>query len=545
MHTDEFNSRRLFIKQLLTGSSVLMATAYASCRPANQLEHIKGTIVGANSAAGHLVRNAAALPKPSRNINADILIVGGGISGLSAKRWLNLHGKSDVMLLEMDNHFGGNSFYGRNGTSAYPWGAHYIPVPDMRNTELTDFLKGINVITGYDDKGMPVYNEYYMCHEPEERLFINGLWQEGMLPNVNLTEKDKTQMEGFFKLVEGFKNTVGTDGKDAFAIPLRNSSADDCFRQLDKISFSQYLQQEGYDSKYLLWYLEYGCKDDYATNLQQVSAWAGIHYFSSRKGKGANATSSTVLTWPQGNGFLMEHLRSQAGDAGMFSGHSVYKMKESGNGVEVFVYDISKKESYCITANKVIVATPQFVNKYLLADTVDAGKLNAYKDFHYAPWVIANITINNFPRERGLPLCWDNVIYDKPSVGYVNANHQDLGPSNKKVITFYMPYAHEEPDVAREKLRSQSYNDLLTLITNELEFAHPGITENIETADIWIWAHGMISPRTGFIWGDSKKTAAEPVNDKIFFAHSDLSGISIFEEAFYQGINAANKILSA
>ena len=134
MHTDEFNSRRLFIKQLLTGSSVLLATAYASCRPANQLEHIKGAIVGANSAAGHLVRNAAALPKPSRNINADILIVGGGISGLSAKRWLNLHGKSDVMLLEMDNHFGGNSFYGRNGTSAYPWGAHYIPVPDMRNT---------------------------------------------------------------------------------------------------------------------------------------------------------------------------------------------------------------------------------------------------------------------------------------------------------------------------------------------------------------------------------------------------------------------------
>ena len=545
MHTNDYNSRRSFIKQLLAGSSLLAATAYASCKPSRPLAHIKGSIVGANSAAGHLLRNAASLPPPSHSIDTDVLIVGGGISGLSAKRWLHAHGQNDVLLLEMDNHFGGNAHYGRNNTSAYPWGAHYIPVPDTRNTELLDFLASINVITGYNDAQLPVYNEYCMCHDPEERLFINGLWQEGVVPNSTLASKDKVQIEKFYKLVDGLKNTIGTDGKDAFAIPLHKSSEDEIFRKLDKISFGQYLLKEGYDSNFLLWYLEYGCKDDYATDLAHTSAWAGLHYFASRKGKAANATASTVLTWPQGNGFLMEQLFAQAGNRGMYTGHSVFKVNESKNGVEVFVYDISKKESYSINARKVIMATPQFVNKYIFADAGIPSKINAYNDFHYAPWVIANITINNFPNGRGLPLCWDNVIYGKPSVGYVNANHQDLGLSNKKVITFYLPYVSGNSDNDRERLRSQGYHNLLAIIVEELEYAHPGISDNIETADIWIWGHGMISPRTGFIWGDSKRIAAEPINGKIFFAHSDLSGISIFEEAFYQGINAAKQILNS
>jgi hypothetical protein len=33
------------------------------------------------------------------------------------------------------------------------------------------------------------------------------------------------------------------------------------------------------------------------------------------------------------------------------------------------------------------------------------------------------------------------------------------------------------------------------------------------------------------------------VNDRILFANSDLSGISIFEEAQYHGVEAAQKVL--
>ena len=53
----------------------------------------------------------------------------------------------------------------------------------------------------------------------------------------------------------------------------------------------------------------------------------------------------------------------------------------------------------------------------------------------------------------------------------------------------------------------------------------------------------MISPIPNFIFSKEKESAAKNINNKIFFAHSDLSGISVFEEAFHQGIDVINQIL--
>ncbi len=542
MHTEPTYNRRLFFKKILAGTGLLAAGAYTSCKPRNPLGHIKGSIIGANSQAGHLVRNIASLPAPSKQVNTDVLIIGGGISGLSAKRWFHKEGVTNVMLIEMDDHFGGNAHHGKNEVSAYPWGAHYIPVPDIRNTELLDFLKEINVITSYDAAGLPVYNEYHLCMDPEERLFINGLWQEGIVPEAGVPVAEKAQFKRFSALIDQFKTAVGSDGKDAFSIPLANSSADEVYRKLDKISFRQYLTEQGYNSIYLLWYLEYGCKDDFGCNLDNTSAWAGIHYFASRKGKGSNCNSSGVLTWPEGNGFLMENLRKLAGD-GMASSQLAYQLREEGDKVIVSVYDVARKESYTISAGKVLMSSPQYVNKHLLSSLATPDRIKAVDDFHYAPWMIANITLHHLPPQRGFPLCWDNVIYGTQSVGYVDANHQDLKSSAKRVFTFYLPLVNNAPDVARRKAQATPYEHWLEIIAEEMEHSHPGITECMEHIDVWVWGHGMIAPQPGFIWGDNKKIVSRPINNKIFFAHTDLSGISIFEEAFYQGIRAAKEIV--
>ena len=81
------------------------------------------------------------------------------------------------------------------------------------------------------------------------------------------------------------------------------------------------------------------------------------------------------------------------------------------------------------------------------------------------------------------------------------------------------------------------------LVFEDLKIAHPNIEEATESIDIHLLGHGMISPKNGFLFGESKQKAAQSIDDKIYFAHSDLSGISIFEEAFHQGINVVNKIV--
>ncbi|WP_157603327.1 NAD(P)-binding protein [Spirosoma telluris] len=468
-----------------------------------------------------------------------MLIIGGGVSGLSARRWLQRLGVQDVLLVEMDAHTGGNAACGQNAVSAYPFGAHYLPVPDLRSEELLQFLRESDVITGDDANKRPIYNDYFLCHDPEERLFINGYWQEGLVPETGVPDSDKQQISRFFQLVERYKLAKGSDGLDVFAIPLDRSSTDAQFRQLDTSSFASYLDKEGFTSPYLRWYLTYCCRDDYGATLETTSAWAGIHYFASRKGQAANAGAASVLTWPQGNGFLVDQLRKQANSP--IRQHLLgYDLQlNDTDGVIVKTCDVIANCTIEIKARKVIMATPQFINKHLLR-TVDPERA-ALTGFHYAPWMVANLTISGLPQGRGLPLCWDNVLYDTASVGYITANHQDLQSGLQKVITYYKPLTDLEPDVARRAAYTTPYEQWLSHIMEELEVAHPGITPYVSQADIWIWGHGMIAPAPGFIWGAERQRAAQTLANRVFFAHSDLSGISIFEEAFYQGIRAAQE----
>ncbi len=540
MHTNKLHNRRSFLKQSLLATGALLWLP--SCEDKNDIKHIKGSIVGANSKSGHIARDLKSRPSPTHTEQVDYLIVGGGIAGLTALRHLKNAGITSCKLLEMDNHTGGNSHSGSNKISQYPWGAHYLPVPDIRNKEILDFLQSCGVITEYKD-GLPVYNEYHICHDPEERLFINGQWQEGIVPEFGVPAADKEQIRKFFALMASMKTAVGADGKDAFTIPLKNSTEDAKYRDLDKISFAAYLKQNNFTSPPLLWYLEYCCKDDYGTRLDNTSAWAGIHYFAARKGKGANAKDSTVLTWPEGNAFLATHLRKQCDETTIALQHAAVNIKPTASGADVLVNDVNKGTFYQITAKKMIVCTPQFVTKHL----IDLGKLrySMYDSFYYTPWLIANLTVRDLPTAKGLSLCWDNIIYGSESVGYVNANNQDVTRSSKAVLTCYKPYAYTTPQAGRMKLQKSDYKTLLKEVIDELDYAHQGIAQFIEQADLWIWGHGMIAPLPGFIWGASRLIANSPVDNKIFFAHSDLSGISIFEEAFYQGLDAAKNALAA
>jgi hypothetical protein len=82
------------------------------------------------------------------------------------------------------------------------------------------------------------------------------------------------------------------------------------------------------------------------------------------------------------------------------------------------------------------------------------------------------------------------------------------------------------------------------MVIRDLSGMHPGIEDRIEELNVWLWGHAMIKPVTGFIWGAGRREAMKPLG-KIFFAHSDMSGISIFEEAQYRGIMGSKAALKA
>ncbi|MGV3539369.1 MAG: NAD(P)-binding protein [Rufibacter sp.] len=534
--------RRTFLKQsaLALGGLALSGTSLPGCAPTEK-KAFSGKLLGPSHKAGHLLRKGINLT-PQTTEEIDVVIVGGGVAGLSAARWLRKNTDLSLCLLELENQTGGNSLSGRNEVSAFPWGAHYLPLPNNTNKDLLAFLEEEKVITGYNTEGLPIYNEYHLCFDPEERLFINGYWQEGLVPSFGVPEKDRQQIERFLSLMESMKQAKGNDGRFAFDIPLANSSEDAAFRKLDNITMQAWFESEKLDSDYLRWYVDYCCLDDFGATAAQTSAWAGIHYFAGRKAQAANSDAHRVLTWPEGNHWLTERLKEQAGQS-IRTESLVYNLELKGEKVVVDYVNLQTDQPNRIIANKCIVATPQFVRSRILAKVPEAAEAIKATGFSYSPWLVANLTLKQLPPGKGTQLCWDNVLYGSSSLGYVYANHQAVeGFPEKQVITFYQPIPDVTP-AARQQVYQNSYEQWAEQVITELEKAHPSIRQEIETLNVWVWGHGMIRPTPGFIWGQEREKAGQVVQNKVVFAHSDLSGISIFEEAFYQGIKAGQQVV--
>lgn len=536
-------SRRNFIKQtsILLGMGIFVNSI--ACKTKNKYARIKGQLLAGNNKRGHLLREMH-FETPNECIEMDVVIIGSGISALTAARKLKNNRIENFIVLELDEQIGGNAISGKNEICAYPWAAHYLPIPNASDNELLDFLKEINVITHFNDKGIPCYNEEYLCAEPEERLFINGYWQNGLIPNTGIPKFEKEIIERFLKKMSEFKKAIGSDGKPAFTIPNALSSKDKTFTDLDNISFIDYLKNNHFSCDSLLWYLNYCCSDDYGTNIKDCSAWAGIHYFAARKGMAANAEYDTVLTWPEGNAFLANKL-AQSLSNHIKKNKMVFEINSNEDeSVNVNYYCFDTNTSKQIKAKKVIVCTPQFVNKKIVKEYHSLIKDAA---FTYSPWMVANLSIENFDDgSEGQPMSWDNVIYGGKSLGYVNASHQLLqGNQSKKVITFYLPLNTLSPKIERENAYHKSYSDWLDIIFEELKIVHPNLINHVAHVDIKLWGHSMVRPTVGLREQLNHPIFSNGINNKIFFAHSDLSGISIFEEAFYQGNKAANQVIKS
>ncbi|HXH31539.1 MAG TPA: FAD-dependent oxidoreductase [Bacteriovoracaceae bacterium] len=504
----------------------------------SSLQKFKGSIVGANAKVGHLMRTGK-FPAVVTTSSVETVIVGGGVAGLSSAWWLQKHGHQDFLLLELDTQVGGNSQSGSNEVSRYPWGAHYLPLPGPEAVYVKALLEELKVIKG-DHNGSPVYDEYYLCADPGERLYFQGRWHEGLIPQTGIPPADEIQHQEFLGLMKEYSHRRGGDGKFLFTIPVDRSSQDEEFTRLDKISMTQFLDSRGWTAPTLRWYVDYCCKDDYGQAAKDVSAWAGIHYFASRSGKADNAGKESVLTWPEGNGWLVKKLEEKFPEKIKKSSLAFNIQKNPDGGLFVDTYDVTGKTSSRILAKNVIYAAPRFTAKYSVHPTL--GKLTQPQTSS-TPWLVANVTVTHRPEGRGHELAWDNVSYYSPSLGYIVATHQALSHLKKEtVLTYYLPLTDEAPAVARVKAFQRDHSYWSNLVAADLEKMHPGITQTITAIDAWVWGHGMVGPGVGYLWGENRKEMQQSLGD-LHFAHTEMSGISIFEEAQYRGVMAAKKVL--
>lgn len=527
---------RLTRRELLEGLAGLAAVSCTG-RPAGR--RLAGSIVGGSFSLGHRVRDGFRPAAPPRREEVGVLVLGAGIAGLSAAWALERAGFRDYRVLELEDAPGGTARSGANAVSPYPWAAHYVPVPPAANRPLVALLEEVGAITGRDAQGRPVCAEEMLCRDPQERLFFRGDWYEGLYPRVAASAEDLAQLASFEAEMRRWAGVRDARGRRAFAVPRSAGSDSEEVKALDRLSMAAYLEAHGWTSPRLRWFVEYGCRDDFGATLADTSAWAGVHYFAARL-EDPRSESAEFLTWPEGNGRLVSHLAGMAG-ARLRTRVLVTEVDPRPDGVDVTAYDAAEDRVVGLRAGQVIFALPRFLASRLLVPWRQAPPPRLAETV-YGAWMVANLTLSDRPASRGFPLAWDNVLYDSPSLGYVVATHQagqDFGPT---VLTYYRPFTDTDPRRARTRMLSTSWEEWVRLILADLEPAHPGLERLVERVDVYLWGHAMVRPRPGFPWSEALAACARPLG-RVHFAHTDLSGMALFEEAQHWGVRAAEAVL--
>jgi protoporphyrinogen oxidase len=538
--------RRHFLAS--SASALVAACDWASL---GKSKEITGSFVGTNYARGHTLRDGGYPHVIEEELKTTVAIVGGGVAGLAVARQLRKAGITDYRIFELEDGVGGNSRGMSMQGIGCPMGAHYLPTPDERNHDLNELLQELKLLRIEGNKRH--FDERFLCHSPQERLLTQQdgkpQWQDGLLP-IASSDNERNTLANYADQVGVFvKNSV-------FTIPTASAPWNTKAQALDQISFAQWLNTQGLKSEALQWYLDYCCRDDYGAGMNEVSAWAGLHYFASRHGFSApgsktasDANNEGVLTWSEGNGYLVNRLAAPHA-AQTDSGTLVTRVVPSKAGVQLHMWDTKDKCAEIVHAEHVVMCTPLFISKRLLREYSSDALNICSQTIHYSPWCVANVYVPTALGEwPGAQRSWDNVMQLPGQVspfnlGYVDAMHQNTRPTpasaGPTVLSCY--YAYGIDPAQRKQLLERTWKAQSDIVLNDLALAHPDIREHAKRIDIVRYGHAMAVPTPGLRSSPALEALRKPQTGRVHFAHSDLSAYSVFEEAFYWGTTAGARV---
>src|SRR5262249_15384858 len=239
---------------------------------------------------------------------------------------------------------------------------------------------------------------------PQERLFYKGRWYEGLYLHAGASPEDVAQLKAFHAEIGRWCHGRDGRGRRALAIPMAASSDDAEVTALDRMTMAEWLDRRNCTSPRLRWLVNYACRDDYGSTLEETSAWAGVFYYASRL-RQPGAETQPLITWPEGNGRPVAHLyqrarasgrRGLAAAAGLAAAEIIPTDPQGRCGVDVTAVDAAGKSVHGFHAGQVLFAAPHFLSRYLVRPYRDNAPSHVAA-FEYGTWLVANLTLKDRP----------------------------------------------------------------------------------------------------------------------------------------------------
>jgi spermidine dehydrogenase len=546
--------------------------------------------------AAHRLRDgvytSAALAAAQPVGDFDLIVVGGGIAGLSAAYYFQKAAGAGKRILVLENHpmLGGearqNEFIVDGARLLGPQGSNDFAVPDPGSGSLADAF--------FSEFGIPREYEWQR-------------WDPALKP-VRFARDNYSNMDGFQEqqVDVGYYFTAASGGKEPHV--LRNiwsdrlerapfserarhdllrwranngpvSEAED--RYLDTLTYKEYLEDvRGYDPAVTRFV------EPVVGLLSGVSADAA----SARLGRQLVEPPDRpmAIAFPGGNTLFprallralvptalpgkdfdslmygrvnFEALDHNASATRIRLGTTVLRAEHVGADAARVAVTYEKGGKLCRAQTRaVVMASGGWINKHVLAD-MPVDLRTAYEQFSYAPALIINVALRRwrFLYDLGCTACrWFD---DEEGIGFccnvrqtmVSAQHAPaLHPDRPAVLSFYMGLpvpglpAAQQGTVARAKFLATPYMDFEVRVRRQMLqlFGAQSFDPTRDIAAIVLnrWGHARLIEPPGFHYGQGgKPSPLERVRQgygRVAIGHSELNGAQHWGSALEYGRKA-------
>lgn len=461
---------------------------------------------------GHILRESQQYPQGSTE-ETEYLVVGGGIAGLAAAYGLR---KEDFYLCELSNYLGGSSSAEAHKDQHFAQGAHYdLAYPEYYGKEVLQVLRDLNVIDyNYGNKTWEFVDKHYLIPAKQESIsYTKDGFRADVLPQGK-------QYEAFKELLRPY---IG-------AMPLPTRLIKAAHHPLNQLSFADFLKQHiTLDAEFLA-AIDYAMLDDWGGTASQVSALAGIHYYTCRP---YFEVEPELFSPPEGNAYFAQKLIGALPNDRLKTNQLVREIKRNEQGYAVTLVDVKQQQQWVLNVKNIVYAGHKYALKYIYPP--------AYQRFQattYAPWLCVNIVLKERTTKT---VFWQNeyLAGDSNFMGFVDSAAQFQPTSTFRTLTAYycLPPDKRKELLDIHKNASALVNQTITYMETMLKTS---LSSKIAKAFIKVMGHAMPIPVPNYLLTNPNSDTLET---GIAFAGVDTGRLPLFFEAADSGLMAAERLL--
>jgi oxygen-dependent protoporphyrinogen oxidase len=476
-------NRRDFIRFVVAGAvtagcPVDLSLVAQSDKAQSKAAHGDAILDSEENKICHEVRDGKVFTRPPASAKHDVVIVGGGVSGLTAAYRLQ---HRDALLLEKEPHWGGNAYVMEYDGSVYATGAAFLEA----KSEAFQFAKeiGLDPLPVNSPDGSVINGE-----------FVPDTWGDGLnkLPYPPIVK-------------DSFKK---------FRKEMMNVDLEKRGQELYTVPFSSFMGV--YAAEVKLWWDTFGPSNWGATS-NDTAATMGIEALQYAV---LSSRSDNRHTFPGGLGAitkkLAETLQPVYGER-MQANATIVAVVPGKEDVQV-TYMLGS-ELKTVSAKTVIMATPKFITRRIV-EGLPEKQSEAMKALRYAPYCVVNLIYNGAVFNRG----YDNWCPGNTFTDFIVADwviRKKTGYKQKhNILSCYTPLREQE----RARLLTEAgAKELAADVLRDFQKLTPE-TNGIDPVEVHIYRRGhplyMSTPGT---YTQLQPLVRQPM-DRVFFANTDSEG---------------------